>query len=136
MTYIASNFVAILVAAIAGLLIGASYRPFSVRLQRGFDPVPSERTIGLVVAAACAEFWLAAILAGALILAPSTQAGAWTMAIASAVVIWIGFVVPVLIVSYMVHGLRPVVLLQDGTHWLLVMVVQAAVLHLIGLVHP
>jgi hypothetical protein len=42
-----------------------------------------------------AEFWLASILAGALILAPS-QAGVWVRALGSAVVILIGFVVAVL----------------------------------------
>ena len=58
------------------------------------------------------------------------------MAIASAVVIWIGFVVPVLAVTHVSRGLSATAIVLDGTHWLLVMVVQAAVLHGVGLVHP
>ncbi len=58
------------------------------------------------------------------------------MAIASAVVIWIGFVVPVLVVTHVFRGLSASAVVFDCTHWLVVMVIQAAVLHGFGLVHP
>jgi hypothetical protein len=56
-----------------------------------------------LVLAGVAEVWLACILAGALILAPP-EAGAWAMALGSAFIIWIGFVLPTLIVSFKVIG--------------------------------
>ena len=58
------------------------------------------------------------------------------MAIGSAVVIWIGFVVPATIVTlrYRAIGWREVA--RDCGYWLVVMVVQALVLKSLGLVPP
>ena len=58
------------------------------------------------------------------------------MAIGSAVIIWIGFVVPVLAVTHMFRGLPASAIVLDCSHWFVVMVVQAAILHGFGLVHP
>ena len=127
MGYILSNLGAIAAATIVGLLVGAAYA--AVRRPGGGG------ALGLAATAAVAEFWLACILAGALILAP-TQAGAWTMAIGSAVVIWIGFVTPVLAVSYRFQRLGAGAAALDAAHWLAVMLAQAATLHLVGLVKP
>ena len=82
-----------------------------------------------------AEAWFAAILAGALILAPA-KAGSWTMALGSAVVIWIGFVMPALAVTLRYRGLPRRVVALDCGHWLGLMLVQAVVLKLIGLTAP
>ena len=81
------------------------------------------------------EFWLASILAGAVILAPP-QAGAWTMALGSAVVIWIGFVLPTLVVTNQFDRLPAARGLLNVCHWLVVMLVQAAVLQGLGLIRP
>ncbi len=129
MGYIANNLAPILAATLAGLLVGAAY---AAAARRGR---PWGGGVVLFLTAAAAEFWLACILAGALILAP-TQAGAWTMALGSAVVIWIGFVVPVLSVTHRFRGLPLTALLADALHWLVVMTLQAAVLHVLGLVRP
>ena len=58
------------------------------------------------------------------------------MAIGSAVVIWIGFVVPVLVVSLGVRQVRAGSIAGDAAHWLMVMLVQAVILKSIGLVPP
>ena len=126
MIYILLNAVPILIATLAGLAIGALFRRFSA--------LPGPRP-GFVVSAFLAEAWFCAILAGALILAPA-KAGDWTMAIGSAVVIWIGFVVPVLVVSLGVRQVRAGSIAADAAHWLMVMLVQAVVLKSIGLVPP
>ena len=130
MSYIGSNIAPILAATVAGLLIGAIYRVLSATQQDG-----GRGPLVLGIIAFLAEFWLASILAGALILAP-VQANAWTIALGTAVVIWTGFVLPVLVVSYAARRLRTLDLILDCIHWLVVMVVQAAVLNFIGLVHP
>ena len=98
------------------------------RPRRGFAP-------GLVVLALLAEFWLAAILAGALILAPP-EAPPLAMAIATPVVIWAGFVLPTLAVTGRLRRHGPGVVAIDCVHWLVVMLVQALVLRAIGLVAP
>lgn len=126
MIYIVLNAIPILVATLAGLAIGALFRRFS--------DLPGPRP-GFAIAAFVAEAWFCAILAGALILAPA-KAGDWTMAIGSAVVIWIGFVVPVLIVSLGIRQVRPAAIAGAAANWLMVMLAQAVVLKSIGLVPP
>jgi hypothetical protein len=127
MIYIILNGGAILAATLASLVFGALY----------YSLVERSRIRGLVtlMIAFAAEAWLCAILAGALILAPP-KGGVWTMTLGSAVVIWLGFVVPSLAASYRLRGVPVRTVLVDCGHWLGVMLVQAVVLRLIGLVPP
>lgn len=128
MIYIVLNLVPILLATLAGLAFGILwYRIVDRRIS-----MPRWR---LLPVAFVAEFWLAAILAGALILAPR-QAAPWTMALASAVVIWIGFVVPTMLVTHLHRRLPLRIALVDCGHWLGAMLVQAATLQVIGLQAP
>ncbi|MBV8973113.1 MAG: hypothetical protein JO290_12575 [Sphingomonadaceae bacterium] len=122
MIYIVNNAVPILLATLAGLLVGIALYP---ELRR---PAP-------LAVAFVAEAWFAAILAGALILAPP-KAGAWVMTIGTAVVIWIGFVAPALVVTLRARGIATLSIGRDVFHWLLVMVVEAIVLHAVGLTAP
>jgi len=121
--YIVQNARAILLATIAGLLVGAVFYP------------AGRRRLGWLVTAFVAEFWFAAILAGALILAPA-KADPWVMAIGTAVVIWIGFIVPLLVVTLQARAVAVVEVGRDVLHWLIVMTVEAAVLHAVGLTAP
>ena len=77
----------------------------------------------------------ASILAGALILAPP-RGSVWTMTIGSAVVIWLGFVVPSLAASYRMRALPGRTAIVDCGYWLVVMLAQAVVLRVIGLMPP
>ena len=81
------------------------------------------------------EFWLAAILAGALILAPD-KAGPWTMALGTAFIIWIGFVAPSFIVYLLMARLKWWAILGIVLHWLVVMLVQTVAMKAIGLQAP
>ena len=126
MIYIWLNAVAILAATLAGLGVGVVYHRLAGMPRGGF---------GLVAAVAVAQAWFAAILAGALILAPA-KAGDWTMAIGSAVVIWAGFVVPVSVVTLTARRIAAGEVVRDCVYWLAVMIVQAVVLKTIGLVPP
>jgi hypothetical protein len=124
--YILLNIGAIAAATLLGLGIGGAWLA-AMRLPR-----PGA---GVLAGTALAEFWLAAILAGALILAPR-EAGAWVMAVGSAVVIWIGFVVPVLWVTLTAYGLGKGRIMAAMAYWLVVMIAQAAIMQTIGLVPP
>ena len=122
MTYILGNIVPIAAATLLGLAV------LSARFR-------SRLTTGRLVAAAVALFWLAAILAGALILAP-VDAGPWTVALGSAFVIWIGFVLPALSVALTLRGSNWLTSLGDAGWWLAIMLAQAAVMHGVGLAKP
>jgi len=126
MIYILLNAVPILAATLAGLVIGAFYLRVAGMPRGG---------VGLLVTVAIAQAWFAAILAGALILAPP-KAPDWVMAVGSAVVIWIGFVVPVSIVTLRARNTGAGAVAADCLYWLVVMVTQAVILKSIGLVPP
>ncbi|WP_260596820.1 hypothetical protein [Sphingomonas endolithica] len=122
MRYILSNIVPIAAATLVGLAI--LFLGFRSRLK-GWP----------LAAATLALFWLSAILAGALILAP-VDAGPWTVALGSAFIIWIGFVLPALSIALNVRGQSWSTSLADATWWLAIMLAQSAVLHSIGLIKP
>lgn len=122
MDYILSNIIPIGAATFAGMII----------LFAGFR----SRLRGVTLAAATlALFWLAAILAGALILAP-VNASPWTVALGSAFIIWIGFVLPALSIALSLRGHPWLISLADATWWLAIMLTQSAVMHSVGLVKP
>lgn len=127
MIYILQNAWQIILATLIGVAAGAAYHAASGRRGR--------IALGLTITTVIAEVWFTAILAGALILAPP-KAGAWVMAIGSVVVIWIGFVVPATVVSLRSRGLGVGAIVAECGYWLVVMIVEAVVLHSIGLVAP
>ncbi|AQR61332.1 hypothetical protein BZG35_06460 [Brevundimonas sp. LM2] len=135
MEYILQNALPILLATAAGLLIGLGFRRATASAGRLRLGPEAPLSLGDLVVIALAQAWLAAILAGALILAPS-EAGAWTMAVGSAVVIWVGFVVPATVVNHVHRGLPKLAPVVDAAYWLIVMLVQAVVLKSIGLTAP
>ena len=130
MIYIVLNSGAILAATLAGLVLGMVYQVLTNR-----RPVGSPGWAGSLAFAFAAEAWLCAILAGALILAPP-RGSVWTMTIGSAVVIWLGFVVPSLAASYRMRALPGRTAIVDCGYWLVVMLAQAVVLRVIGLMPP
>lgn len=135
MEYILLNALPIAVATAAGLVTGLAFRVGARRFggpRTGPDRALSPAGL---LAVALAQAWLASILAGALILAPS-EAGAWTMAIGSALVIWIGFVVPATVVNHVHSNLPAATAAIDSGYWLVVMGVQAVVLKSMGLIPP
>ncbi|WP_242186971.1 hypothetical protein [Sphingomonas sp. CARO-RG-8B-R24-01] len=128
MIYILINFAPILVATAIGMLLGAVYRAT-------FDKGAVALTIPTLVIAALGLFWFASILAGALILAPP-KAAPWIMAVGSAVVIWAGFVLPVVAITQSYRGARAGRITRDTLFWLVTMIAQAVVMKAIGLVPP
>lgn len=122
MIYIVENFAAIAVATLASMLVTAAW-------DRGVV-----RGSALPVAVV-AEGWMASILAGALILAPP-EAGPWVMAIGTAIIVWIGFIVPAIVVDHRRRGVAWATTGRDSALWLAVLLVQTVVLSLWGLTPP
>lgn len=114
-------------AALVGLLIGLGH----FLLSR-----PGERPgLDFVLLAAIAEFWLAAILAGALIMGPK-DGHPWVVALGTAIILWIGFIVPVLMVTLRFRGMPGHMAAADSLHWLAVLLIQTVVMQSLGLVAP
>ncbi len=142
MIYIWQNIIPILAATIAAFAFGGLYywvlrKPYLN--AAGTNAMAAEKRPGLLhyIAIFIAEFWMAAILAGAVILAPTDQgAGPWTMALGSAFIIWIGFVLPALFVNYRLLGLSRRLVLIDTLHWLIAMMLMAATVQAIGVSSP
>ncbi|MEL6289579.1 MAG: hypothetical protein AAFQ35_12475 [Pseudomonadota bacterium] len=122
MIYVVLNAVPILLAAAVSWGITAAFEPRA-------------RTIwpGAVIFAAFA--WMAAITAGALIVAPP-QAGEWTMAIMTGVVLAIGFFIPARIIDDRNRAASWVASLLGGVRWLAVLLAQVLVMKTYGLVPP
>ena len=125
--YILLNLLPITLATLLSLVIGYGWH----RALGGGSALGS----GTIALAAVGEFWLAAILAGALILAPP-KADPWVMAIGSAVVIWAGFVLPAVAISLAHRRISPGGVASEALHWLVVMTAQAVLMKTIGLVPP
>lgn len=130
MIYIWLNLGPILAATALGLVLAVAWHrlPGAPSLALGRP--------ALVIATSLAEFWLAAILAGALILAPKDQAGPWVMALGSGFVIWAGFVLPTLLVSQLYRGAPASHIVRELGYWLVLMMLQAALLQTLGLIAP
>jgi hypothetical protein len=122
MIYIVLNAWPITIAALAAVGLGLVWyrRP---------------RPLTIWVTSIAAHLWLGAILAGALILAPP-KGGVWTMTIGSAIVIWAGFIAPVLAATYRVRDIGWRAAASDAGFWLVAIMVQAAMMRWIGLVPP
>ena len=135
MIYILDNLSAILFATGLGYAVSAVwYMALTGSWQRatGRDQV-RPRTLSIV--AIVLQFWIACILAGAIILAPP-EAGAWTMAIGSAFVIWIGFVAPTTAMNNIYAGRSFALTAIEAGHWLAVFLVQVVTMQAWGLVAP
>lgn len=134
MSYIVTNALPILAAALAAFVLGFGwYRLFDRSAAGGVHGgAPAQRmSLGEAALVFLSEAWLAAILAGALILAP-VEAGRWTVALGSAAIIWVGFVLPVIVVDHRRRGLPWRLTAIDAGHWLAAMLLMAAVLRAVG----
>lgn len=136
--YILLNVVPILAATVAGFAFGAVYyivlkRPYANAVEAAGEP--HRRSLGTYAVVFAAEFWMACILIGALILAP-VEAGLWTVGLGSAAIIWVGFVLPATVVNTRLQPRPWSLALIDSGHWLGVMLVQAATMILIGTTAP
>jgi len=143
MIYIVQNFLTILAGTVAAFAFGAAYysalsKPWMAAAKLSEEDIRAQKGVAAAlpyIIAFLAEFWIACILAGALILAPE-EAGEWTMAIGTAIVLWIGFIAPAMLVNNRYH-MEPLSLFGiNAGHWLGVLIIQAAVMQAIGVTPP
>jgi len=129
------NYLAVMGAAVASFLFGGVwYNVFAKQWMEAVgmspDRMPKDRGgIGLYVLAFIAQLVMAWMLAGVLLhLAQGGLPTSLRNGLLSALFIWVGFVVPTMVVNYAFHGARHSLTLIDGGHWLGVLLIQGAFL--------
>ncbi|HEX9558018.1 MAG TPA: DUF1761 domain-containing protein [Reyranella sp.] len=138
MAFAGINFLAILIAAVAGFAFGAAYymtlsRPWLAAIGKTKEelaaagkgsPVPF---IVSIIALAIMAWTLAGIMG-------HLGAGQVTVknGIISALFVWLGFVITTQSVNYAFGQRKPMLTVIDGIHWLGVLVIQGAIIGAMG----
>lgn len=132
MTLAATNFIAILVAAVAGWLfgmvwymsLGNAWMSAIGKTREDLKPSPGPFVIAFV--ALLVMGWvLAGVIGhmGQVTIRNGVLSGFW---------MWLGFVITTLTVNHGFGGQKPKLTLIDGGHWLGVLLVQGAVIGALG----
>jgi hypothetical protein len=134
MTAVSINYLAVVVAAIAGFLLGWGwYATFGKVWQKGLDKNPEEckgqMPLRPLIIAGISCLVMAWMLAGLL-----GHIGDVTIrgGIISGIFVWFGFVLTTTATNQAFEGMRPVVTAIDVGHWLAVLVVMGAIIGAFG----
>jgi uncharacterized protein DUF1761 len=129
------NYLPIFAAAVASFVFGGIwYSAFSKPWMDavGMSPERAQThrsSLGLYVLAFVAQLVMAWMLAGILVhLAQGGLAATLRTGLISAAFLWLGFVIPTMVVNYAFHGARQSLTLIDGGHWLGVLLIQGAIM--------
>jgi hypothetical protein len=131
---ISVNYLAVVVAAVAGFLLGWGwYTAFGKLWMAGLGKKKEEcdkaMPIVPMVIAAVACLLMAYMLAGLMgHLADITVRGG----LISAFFVWVGFVLTTVATNHAFEGMRPIVTAIDAGHWLAVLVVMGAIIGAFG----
>jgi hypothetical protein len=135
MTFAGVSYVAIFIAAVAGFLVGfVWYGPLFSKPWRAANNLTSESMHArggsmpmLLILTFVALLVMAWVLAG---LIAHLGPGQVTLknGVISAVFCWIGFVITTMVVNNAFAGRKGALTLIDGGHWLVVLIVQGAII--------
>ena len=145
MTWTGVNYLAVLVAAIAGWLVGAGWymllaNPWVAAHGRTMEDFKRQAEAAKGTSAAwmpyvlalVAELIMAWVLAGLLAhLGPDRQVTIWN-GIVFAAFVWLGFVATIIAVNNMFGMRKGMLTVIDGGHWLAVLVVMGAIIGAFG----
>jgi hypothetical protein len=138
MAFAGINYLAILIAAVAGFAFGAAYymtlsRPWLAAIGKTKEelaaagkgsPVPF---IVSIIALAIMAWALAGIMGHLGVGQVTVKNG-----IISALFVWLGFVITTQSVNYAFGQRKPMLTVIDGIHWLGVLVIQGAIIGAMG----
>jgi hypothetical protein len=128
------NYLAVILAAIAGFVVGAAYygtlsKPWMKAAR--IDPASSTMSASLFVTTFLAELVMAWILAGLVGHLGPGQVTLWN-GVVSAGFVWLGFVATTLVVNHRYGGFGWDLTVIDAIHWLFVLVVMGAIIGWFG----
>ena|SRR5437899_2654169 len=136
MAFAGINYLAVLIAAVAGFAFGAAYyiglsRQWLAAVGKTKEEVAAKRSptpfIISIVALAVMAWTLAGIMG-------HLGAGQVTLknGVISALFVWLGFVITTLAVNNAFGQRKPMLTVIDGIHWLGVLVIQGAIIGAMG----
>ena len=136
MAFAGMNYLAIVVAAVAGFAFGAAYymalsKPWLAAIGFTKEQVAGRRSPAPFIVSIVALLVMAWVLAGTI---GHLGPGQVTLknGVISALFLWLGFVVTTLSVNYAFGQRKPMLAVIDGIHWLGVLVVQGAIIGAMG----
>jgi hypothetical protein len=136
MAFAGMNYLAILIAAVAGFAFGAVYyislsKQWLAAIGMTKEAVAAKRSPVPFVVTIVALLIMAWVLAGGI---GHLGPGQVTLknGVISALFMWLGFVITTLAVNYSFGQRRPMLTVIDGIHWLGVLVIQGAIIGAMG----
>lgn len=134
MAFAGMDYLAVLVAAVAGFAFGAAwYMTLGRQWMAALGKTKAELPVGAMpfVVAAVAQVVIAFVLTGAMgHLGPGNVTPA--NGVLSGAILWFGFVLTTMAVNHAFQGARRMQTLIDGLHWLGVLAIQGLVIGLFG----
>lgn len=138
MAFAGINYLAVLIAAVAGFAFGAAYymtlsKPWLAAIGKTKEElaVAGKRSPAPFVISIVALAVMAWVLAGTIgHLGPGQVS--LKNGVISALFLWLGFVITTLSVNYAFGQRKPMLTVIDGIHWLGVLVLQGAIIGAIG----
>jgi len=135
MTFTGVNYIAVIIAALAGFGLGAIWytvlsKPWmhAVGMTEADRPQGSAKVVPFAIAIV-ALFIMALMLAGVMgHLGDITIRGG----VISGFFVWLGFVITTMGVNHAFSGAKPMLTLIDGGYWLAVLLIQGAVIGAFG----
>lgn len=137
MEFAGTNYVAIVVAAVASFAFGSIYymalsKPWMAALGKTEEQVKTDgMKPSVFIVTALAQLVMAWVLSGVIGHLGTDQVTVMNGLI-SAAFIWVGFVATTLVVNHGFQGARKSLTVIDGGHWLGVLLVQGLVIGLFG----
>lgn len=136
MTFAGMNYLAIVIAAVAGFAFGAAYymslsKQWLAAVGKTKEDLAGKRSATPFIVSIVALLVMAWVLAGTLGHLGPGQA-TLKNGIISALFLWIGFVATTVAVNNAFGGRKPMLSVIDGIHWLGVLVIQGAIIGAMG----
>lgn len=125
------NFIAVGAAGVAGFVFGSIWYGVLAKAWMAAANISEEQAkpkVGVMVLTFICQLVMAFALSGVVI----HFGGGMNIALLSAVFVWVGFVATTQIVNHRFQGRPWSLTLIDGGHWLGVLLVQGAVIGLLG----
>ena len=140
MAFAGISYLAVAIAAAASFIFGGVWYGIlgkqwmiaaNLKEQDIKDEHGRPKTLTPMAIAVVAQFVMAFVLAGVI---GHLGPGQVTLrnSLITALFIWVGFIATTLVVNHSFRGAKPMLTLIDGGHWLGVLLIQGAILGLIG----